>query len=139
MHSWVVWEAQLRALIMARKARQSCTTTQPTKVMNLTESYLKITKSPWVLSRKSGLFYRRRIFLDNVVEILSINRDAITHDEIQICFKCSDNREFLISEFDRNFKEVVDALKLTFPGIENWNKVSVGAPLEHRMLTLWSK
>lgn len=107
--------------------------------MRFTETYLQLKKESFVLSRTGGLFYQRKVLLDDVVEILSVNRDAVTLDEIQICFKCADDREFLMSENDRNFKEVIETLKSTFPGIENWNKVSEGAPLRHRILMLWSK
>lgn len=107
--------------------------------MRITETYLQVTKAPFVLSRKGGLFYRREIFLDDVVEVLAVNRDAVTFDEIQICFKCVNAREFLMSENDRNFKDVVETLRSTFPGIENWNNAGEGVPLRHRIRTLWRK
>lgn len=107
--------------------------------MHIIESYLQLTDSPLTLIRRGGLFFKRRVSLAEVSEILSVNRDAVTHDEVQICFRSVDGREFLISESDGNFKNVIEALKSKFPGIENWSKVGEGAPLKHRVMTLWTK
>ncbi|GLQ97279.1 hypothetical protein [Dyella mobilis] len=106
-------------------------------ILNLTETYLQLVEAPPTLIRRVGLFHREKLPLGDVLEIHSINRDAVTCDEVMIYFSCADDREFLISEFDKNFSNVMKFLREKFPGIENWREVIKGPPFEHRIVTLW--
>ena len=94
-------------------------------------------KSSNSLLRKSGMFYRRRISLAGVCEIFSINRDAITHDEVMICFLLENGVKFFISEFDDGFAECVEILAEQFPGIQLWDSNLPQNAFTHASKILW--
>jgi len=89
------------------------------------------------LVRKSGLFYKRQIHLDKVREILAINKDSLTHDEVMLCFLEESGSKFFISEFDKNFKECLEELAGQFPGIQQWDENLTESTFANTSKTLW--
>lgn len=103
------------------------------------KSQLMLKMDPLSLIRKSGPFFRRKLLLADVREVLSVNRDAITSDEVLICFRRFNGKDFFVSENDLYFKSIMMRLEPVFPGLSQWERVGEGEPLEHRIFLLWKK
>ncbi|TBR40582.1 MULTISPECIES: hypothetical protein [Dyella] len=98
---------------------------------------LAIEGSPSRLVRRAGLFWSRWIELDRVTQVVANNTDAWTHDCIWLTLTSDDRRMLQISEFDSNFKRVIEQLATQFPGIERYAEAVPAVPLEYTRLVLW--
>lgn len=92
-----------------------------------------------VLVRRAGLFYKKRILLSAVRRIVAVNRDALTHEETMVGFIESDGGEMWISEFDKNFQEVLIELRALLPGFEGVEGFVSKKPFEPMEKVLWQQ
>jgi len=91
------------------------------------------------LVRRGGLLLRRSLQLDSVVRIFGVIRDAITYEEITIVFIDKEGNRFWVSEFDRNFSEVVKKLMNIFPGLIDPTEIYNREPFAQEERLLWSR
>lgn len=89
--------------------------------------------------RRAGLFYRKKIRLDEIQRIVAINRDAITHEEILVGFLGADERGVWLSEFDKNFSNVLESLQSIFPGLIGLDGFVSDKPFEKMERVLWTR
>lgn len=106
--------------------------------MSLFKPTLRFSKDHKHLERAEGVFRRKRVLLDDVSSVVGVSRDRLTYEEIFV-FLVGPNVEFVMSQFDENFRQVVNELSGTFPGIEKWTELSVGELFNRREQELWRK
>lgn len=91
-----------------------------------------------VLSRRAGLLYRQKIRVADIDRIVAVNKDAITHEEITVGFFDSTGDRVWLSEFDKNFTEVMASLRAIFSGMDLPNDLVGQKPFEKIQKVLWS-
>ena len=89
------------------------------------------------LVRHEGLLRKQALPLADVVEVVGLSRDALTHEEVLVAFRTASGSEWVASEFDAGFADIVAALSERFPGLADWASLAAGAIFEPRRRVLW--
>src|SRR5688500_10262234 len=86
--------------------------------------------------RHESWLRRRSIMLSDLVEIVGLSRDALTHEEILVAFRTAAGEELVASEFDEAFAATIAGLANRFPGVTQWHALGAGATFESRRCVL---
>lgn len=92
-----------------------------------------------LLTRRSGLFYRKSVRLPDVRRVVATIRDAVTHEETMVGFFDGTTEGVWISEFDRNFADVMKVLPTALPGMSSLDGFASGKPFDREQVTLWER
>lgn len=92
-----------------------------------------------VLTRRSGLFYRRRIPLAEVERVVAVLKDALTHEEVTVVFLDGTGERLWLSEFDKNFSDVMKRLEVSLPGFASPVDLVARHPFEGAQRILWQR
>lgn len=98
-----------------------------------------ITLVDGTIVRRTGPFHRTLIELAQVQRVVAVSRDAVTHDEVVLVFIGSNGEEFWVSEFDKNFAELVEGLKSTLPGFGSLDDLSRAPAFSGARSELWKR
>lgn len=91
------------------------------------------------LRRRAGFLYRRKMDLNKVVEVIAVNKDALTHDELNVVFCAEDGSQLFISEFDRFYEDVMMKLPNYLLGFTPIKDFHPDKPFQRKQETFWVK
>lgn len=89
--------------------------------------------------RKAGWFYKEKIDLKNIRRVVAFVRDAFTYEEIVVVFSDGNRDRVWLSEFDKNFSEVMLALATRLPGFVSPNGLAGEQAFEKVQRVLWER
>jgi hypothetical protein len=91
------------------------------------------------LFRRVGLFFPEKIQIIDIQSVVAVNKDAFTHDELVVVFFDQRKARVWLSEFDKNFREVMEAMQNKLPGLISFESLKVRVPFEHVEKVLWER
>lgn len=87
--------------------------------------------------RKIGWFYKEKIRLADIKRVVAVVRDALTYEEIVVVFSDDIHHRVWLSEFDKNFSEVMNALATRLPGFVSPEGLAGEKAFEKVQRVLW--
>jgi hypothetical protein len=89
--------------------------------------------------RKTGWFYKEKIRLADIKRVAAVVRDALTYEEIVVVFSDDIRHRVWLSEFDKNFSEVMNTLATRLPGFVSPEGLAGEKAFEKVQRVLWER
>jgi hypothetical protein len=89
--------------------------------------------------RRSGLCYAEKIALAEIDRVIAVVKDALTNEEIVVVFSDGIHDRVWLSEFDRNFSDVMSVLARRLPGFVLPDGLAGAKAFDKAQRVLWER